>query len=143
MRDGDTTDPDVRPCLPVGPVVYGADFSFSLVFWQVSGLSPEKPLSPMYNLFKVFLRSADRSARSTADFTVPARLPSGGSMMSGSWHVAAELCCPILHTGIGFTRGMAVVSDTFRDAYSGSSVIAHLGRSSRFNEGNYYGLRLI
>jgi hypothetical protein len=40
IRDGDTTDLDVRPCLPVGPAVHGADFSFSLVFWQVSGLSP-------------------------------------------------------------------------------------------------------
>ncbi len=48
MRDGDMTDPDVRPCHPVGPAVYGADFSFSLVFWQGSGLSPEKPLSPTY-----------------------------------------------------------------------------------------------
>ncbi len=61
IRDGDMTDPDVCPCLPVGPAVYGADFSFSLVFWQVSGLSPEKPLSPTYNFFKVFLRIADRS----------------------------------------------------------------------------------
>jgi hypothetical protein len=30
----------------------------------------------------------------------------------------------------------------FRDAYSGSSVIAHLGRSFRIEEENYYGLRL-
>ena len=64
-------------------------------------------------------------------------------MMSGSWHVAAEMCCPLLHTGIGFTRGLAVVSDTFRDAYSSSSVIAHLGRSFRIDGENYYGLRLI
>ena len=84
MRDGDTNDPDAHPCLPVGLAVYGSDLLFSLVLWQVSGLSPEKPLSPTYNFFKVFLRSADRSARSTADFTVPVRLTSGGSMMSGS-----------------------------------------------------------
>jgi hypothetical protein len=142
MRDGDTTDPDVRPCLPVGPNVYGSDFSFSLVFWQVSGLSPEKPLSPTYNFFKVFIRSSDRSIGSTSDFSVPVRLSSGGSMMSGTWQIAAETCCPILHTGIGFTRGLVVVSDTFRDAYSGSSVIAHLGRSFRIDEDNYYGLRL-
>jgi hypothetical protein len=63
-------------------------------------------------------------------------------MMSGSWQVAAEVCCPILHTDIGFTRGLAVVSDTSRDAYSGSSVIAHLGRSFRVDEDNYFGLRL-
>ena len=84
MRDGDTNDLDVHPCLPVGPAVHGADFSFSLVFWQVSGLSPEKPLTPTYNFFELFLWSADRSAGSTADFTVPDRLSSGGSMMSGS-----------------------------------------------------------
>ena len=83
MRDGDMTDPDVRPCLPVGPAVYGSDFSFSLVLWQVSGLSPEKPLSPTYNFFKVFLRSADRCIGSMADFIVPVRISSGGSMMSG------------------------------------------------------------
>jgi len=32
MRDGDTNELGVRPCLPVGPAVYGTDFSFSLVF---------------------------------------------------------------------------------------------------------------
>ena len=91
MSDGDTTDPDVRPCLPVGPAVDGVGFSFSLVFSQVSGLSPENPLSPTYNFYKVFLRSADRSAGSTANFTVPACLSSGRSMMSGSWQDAAEM----------------------------------------------------
>ncbi len=138
MRDGDTTD--VVPCRR--PAVYGSDFSFSLIFWQVSGLSPEKPLSPTYNFHKVFLRSADRFSRSTTDFLVTARLSSSGSMMSGSWQVAADTCCPLLHKGVGFTRGLAVVSDTFRDAYSGSSVIDHLGRSFRVDEDNYFGLRL-
>ncbi len=74
MRDGDTNDPDDRPCLPIGPAVYWSDFSFSLVFWHVSGMSPEKPLSPTYNSFKVSLRNADISAGNTADFTVPVRL---------------------------------------------------------------------
>ncbi len=136
MRDGDMTDPDVRLCLPVGPTVYGADFSVSLVSWQVSGLSPEKPLSPTYSFFNVILRSADRSSGSTVDFSVPVRLSFGGSMTSGAWQIAAEVCCPILHTRIGFTRGLTVVSDTFRDAYSRSSVIAHLGRSFRVDEDN-------
>jgi hypothetical protein len=31
MCDRDMIDPDVPPCLPVGPAVYGSDFSFSLV----------------------------------------------------------------------------------------------------------------
>ena len=106
------------------------------------GLSSEKPLAPTYNFFKVFLRSADRYAGSTADFTVPVLLSSGGSMTSGWWQVAAETCCPLLHTGIGFTRGLVSVSDTFRDAYSGSSVLAHLCRSFRVDEENYYGIRL-
>jgi hypothetical protein len=63
-------------------------------------------------------------------------------MMSGSWQVAAETWCPLLHTGIEFKGGLAIVADTFRDAYSGSSVLAHLGRSFRVDEENYYGLRL-
>ncbi len=49
MSDGDTTDPDVHPCFPVGLVEYGSYFSLSLVVWQVSGLSPEKPISPKCN----------------------------------------------------------------------------------------------
>ncbi len=63
-------------------------------------------------------------------------------MTRESWQVAAEVCCPILHTGIRYTRGLAVVSDTFRDAYSGSSVISHLGRSFRVDEDKHFGLRL-
>ena len=59
MRDGDTNDPDVCLCLSIGPAVYGSDFLFSWVFWHVSWMSPEKPLSPTYNSFKVFLRNAD------------------------------------------------------------------------------------
>ncbi len=73
---------------------------------------------------------------------MPVRLSSGGSMMSGPWQVAAEVCYPILHMGIGFTRVLADVSDTFRDSYSGRSVIAHIGRSCRIDEDNYFGIRL-
>ncbi len=56
MRDGDTNNPAVRMCLSDA----GGDYNFSLVFWQVSCLSPEKPLAPTYDFFKVFLRSADK-----------------------------------------------------------------------------------
>ena len=49
MRDEDPTDPNVRPCLQVGGGADGGDYNFSLVFWQVSGLSPEKPLAPTYS----------------------------------------------------------------------------------------------
>ena len=91
MRDGDTTNPDVRMCLPDA----GGDFSFSLVFWQVSGLSPEKPLAPTYNFFKVFLRSADRSSGIAADCLIPVRLSTGGSMLSGRWQMSVEACGPL------------------------------------------------
>ncbi len=47
-----------------------------------------------------------------------------------------------MHTKVGFPMGLGVISDTFRDVYSGSSVIAHLGRSFRVDEDNYFGLRL-
>ncbi len=57
----------MRPCLPVGTEADGGDFSFTLVFWKVLGLSHEQPLSQTYNFFKVFLRSADRSNGTSAD----------------------------------------------------------------------------
>jgi hypothetical protein len=65
--DGDDVDASVRPCLPVGPGADGADFSFSLVFWQASGLGPEETLSPTYDFFKVFFRSAGRFTGSASD----------------------------------------------------------------------------
>jgi hypothetical protein len=64
----------VRPCLPVGAEADGGDFSLCLVFWQVSDLSPEQPLAPTYNFFKVFLRSADMSSGTAADCLMPIRL---------------------------------------------------------------------
>ncbi len=124
MCDGDDDDSAVRPCLPAGPTVYGADFSFSLVFWQVSGLSPEQPLSPTCDFFKVFLRSADRSSGTPADNHIPLRLTKGEFMLSCTWQVAAELCGPIYHAG--GARGLVLVSDILRDANSGGAPLAHL-----------------
>ncbi len=59
MRDGDDDEFAVRPCLPVGPAAYGADFMFSFMFWQVSHLGPEQPISPTYDFFKVYILSYD------------------------------------------------------------------------------------
>ena len=140
LRDGDDDDSAVRPCLPVGPAVYGADFRFSLVFWQVSGLGPEQPISPTYDFFKAYLRSADRLSGTTTDCHIPIRLSTGGSMLSGNWQVAAEFCGPIYHAGMA--RGLVLVSDTFRDASSGGAPLAHLSGSYRLEEENHYGLRL-
>ena len=55
MQDGAEYDLAVRPCLLEDSGAAGADFSFSHVFWQVSGLSPEDPISPTYGVFKVYL----------------------------------------------------------------------------------------
>jgi hypothetical protein len=86
MRDGDTTNnPVIRPCLPVGGGASGGGYTFSLVFWQVSSLSLEKPLAPTYNYFKVCLRNADRSSGTAVDCLILVRLSTGGSMLSGRW----------------------------------------------------------
>ncbi len=85
LRDGDDNDKAVRPYLTVGAEADGGDFSFSLVFLQVSGLSPEQPLAPTYDFFKLFLRSADRSSGTSADSLTPVRLFIGGNMLSGAW----------------------------------------------------------
>jgi hypothetical protein len=84
MRDGATNNPAVRPCLPVGPGAHGGDFSFSAVFWQVSRLSPEQPIFPTYDFFKVYLRSTDSSSGKAVSCLIPVRLSTGGSMFSGA-----------------------------------------------------------
>jgi hypothetical protein len=140
MREGDDNDPAVRPCLPVGAGADGADFSFSLVFWQVSGLKPEEPLSLTYDFFKVYLRSADRLTGTVADCLIPIRLSTGGSMLSGTWQIAAEPCGPVYHAGVA--RGLVLVSDTFRDANSGGAPLAHFSKSYRLEEDDFYGIRL-
>ena len=141
LRDGDPNNPAVRPCQPVGTAVYGADFSFSLVFWQVSGLSPETPLAPTYNFFKVFLRSADRTAGTAADCLIPVRLCTGGSMLSGRWQMAIEACGPLYHDGVDM-RGLVFFSETFRDSNNGDGVIGNLPKSYRAGEEFHYGIRL-
>ena len=110
------------------------------MFWQVSGLSPEQPLSPTYDFFKLFLRSADRSSGTSADCLIPVRLSTGGSMLSGAWQVAAEPCGPLYHAG--GARGLVIVSDTFRDAASGGAPLAHFSIFYRIGEDDHYGLGL-
>ncbi len=129
VRDGDDVDSAVRPCLPVGTGAYGADFSFSLLFWQVSGLSPEQPLTPTYDFFKAYLRSADRSSGTPADGHIPNRLTTGGYMLIGTWQIAAELCGQVYYAGV--SRGLVLVSDTFRDANSGGAPLTHFSASYR------------
>ncbi len=85
LREWDDNGKAVRPCFPAGAEADGGDFSFSLVFWQVSGLSPEQPLAPTYDFYKVFLRNADRSIGTSAVCFIAIHLSTGGSMLSGAW----------------------------------------------------------
>jgi len=101
MRDGDTNNPAVRRCLPVGGGTNGGDFSFSIVFGQVSRLSSKQPIALSYDFFKVFLRSADRSSEIAANCLIPIRLSTGGSMLSGAWQIAIEACGLLYHEGAG------------------------------------------
>jgi hypothetical protein len=140
LRDGDDFESAVRPCLPVGTGAYGADFSFSLVFWQVSGISPEQPISPTYDFFEAYLRSADRLSGTPAESCIPISLTTGGSMLSSTWQIAAELCGPIYYAG--GVRGLALIRDIFRDANSGGAPLAHFSASHRSMEDDNYGLRL-
>ena len=82
MRDGDTNNPAVSPCLLVGGGASGGDCSLSFVFWQVSGLSLEKPLAPTYKFLKVRIRSVDMSSGTATDYLIPVRLSTRGSMLS-------------------------------------------------------------
>ncbi len=75
----------------------GEEFSFSMVFWQVSRLFPEQPLAPTYNFFKVYFRSADKSNGTAADCLIPVSLSNGGSMLSGERQMAIEVCGFLYH----------------------------------------------
>jgi hypothetical protein len=79
----------------------------------------EQPPSPTYDYFKAYLRSADRLFGTTSDCHIPIRLNTGGSMLFGAWQVVAEFC-GLIYYACG-ARGLALVSDTFRDANSGGA----------------------
>jgi hypothetical protein len=141
MRDGHDNDPTVRPCLPVGAGANGRDYSFSVVFCQVSRLSPEESISPTYNFFKVYLRRADRSSGTVADCNISLCLTTGGSMLSGAWRMATEACGPLYHEGPDM-RNLVFFSQTFGNNNNGDGVIGHLANSYRASEDFNYGLRL-
>ena len=132
-HDGDPTDSSVRPCLPVGGGADGGDFSFYLVFWQVSGLSPKKHLAPTYNFFKVFLRSDKRSSGTAAYCQIPVRLTTGGSMLFGRWQMAIEACGPLYLEGPDL-RGLVFFSQRFEDNNNKDGVIGHLPKTYRAGE---------
>ena len=91
-------------------------------------------------MFKIYIRSADRSSGTAADCQIPLRLTIGKSVLSGTWQVVAELCGLIYHAG--GARRLVLVSDTFRNVNSGGASLAHLSASYRVEEENHNGIRL-
>ena len=129
------------PCLQPDSVnIFGFDYTFSLVFWEVKQPIPERPISPYYDFYKLLIRSSDRMAGGTAaDCYIPLSLTTSGSMGVGTWQLAVEACSIIRH-GVFINeqaRGMSIVSDNFRDPY-GHQVIGHLSKS----DDGWYGLRM-
>ena len=135
----------VTPCQqPNGASIFGEEFSFSLVFWEVPAPKPEVPISPYYDFFKLYLSSADRSSGTVDDCLIPVGLSTNGSMNTGRWFLAMESCSLISHNipPADMSRGLSVLSDTFRDPRNSGGAIGHLGRSYRESEDGFYGLRL-
>jgi hypothetical protein len=134
-------DEGVWPCIePNSNDIFGVDYSFSLVFWEVKQPVPEKPISPYYDFYKLLLRSSDRMEGGTAaDCYIPLSFSTSGSMGVGTWQLAVESCSIIKHDVRidDQSRGISIISDSFRDPY-GHQVIGHLSKS----DDKWYGLRM-
>ena len=104
---------------PVANTTYGEDFAFSLEFWEVKKPIPERTISPYYDCYKHILRSSDRIFGTPADCYVPLNFSTSGSMGVGKWQMAADAVSFIMHEVLtrDQSRGMAIVSDSFRDSY--------------------------
>jgi hypothetical protein len=110
------------------------------VFWEVKQLVSEKPSSSYYDFYKLLLRSSDRMDGGTAaDCYIPLSFSTSESMGVGTWHLAVEACSIIKHDVRidDQSRGMSIISDSFRDPY-GHQVIGHLSKS----DDKWHGLRM-
>ena len=144
MQGPSVNDASVRPCKePDGATVFGEHYSFSLVFWEIKTPKPEKPISPYYDFYKLYLNSSDRLSGTPADCTIPVHFSASGSMGVGTWQVAIDAVSIVKHDvqASNLAQGLAVISDTFRDPY-GHRVLGHLSRSYRNSEEGWYGLKL-
>ncbi len=125
-------DDGVWPCLdPDAHNIFGVDYSFSFVFWEVKKPVPEKPISPFCYFFKLLLRSSDRMEGGTAaDCHIPLTFSTSRSMGVGTWQLAMNACSVIKHAVLinAQPRGMSIISDSFRDAY-GHQRICHMSKS--------------
>jgi hypothetical protein len=137
----DFGDQGVFTCLePDAQDIFGAGYSFSLVFWKVKKPVPEKPISPYYDFYKLLLRSSDIMEGGTAaDCHIPLTFSTSGSMGVGNWQLAVEACSIIMHDVLinAQPRGMSIISESFPDPY-GHQVIGHLSKS----DDQWYGLRM-
>jgi hypothetical protein len=82
----DYCDEGVWPLLePDSKDIFGVDYSFSLVFWEVIQPVPEKPISSYYDFYKLLLRSSDRMEGGTAaDRHIPLTFSTSRSMLSST-----------------------------------------------------------
>jgi hypothetical protein len=134
-------DEGVWPLLePDAQDIFGVDYSFSLVFWEVKQRVPEKPISPYYDFYNLILRSSDRMEGGTAaDCHIPLTFSTSGSMGVGTWQLAVEACSIIKHDVMtnAQPRSVSIISESFRDSY-GHQVIGNLSKS----DDQWYGLRM-
>jgi hypothetical protein len=120
--------------------IFGFDYTFSLVFWEVKQPIPERTISPYYDFYKLLIRSSDRMAGGTAaDCYIPLSFSTSGSMGVGTWQLAVEACSVIRH-GVFINeeaKDMSIISDSFRDPFD-HRVFGHLSKS----DDKWYGLRM-
>jgi hypothetical protein len=122
--------------------IFGLPYTFSLVFWEVKQPVPDRPLtvgrgaepppiSSYYDFYKLLLTSSSRMEGGTAaNYYIPLSFSTSGSMGVGTWHLSVEACSIIKHDVQidDQSRGMSIISDSFRDPY-GHQVIGHLSKS--------------
>ena len=137
----DFGDQGVFPCLaPDSEDIFGVNYSFSLVFWEVKKPVPEKSISPYYEFYKLLIRSSDKMEGGTAvDCHIPLTFSTSGSMGVGNWQLAVEVCSIIMYDVQidDEPRGISIISESFPDPY-GHQVIGHLSKS----DDRWFGLRM-
>jgi hypothetical protein len=144
MREGDDANTGFRPCLqPNSATVWGYDYSFGLVFWELEHKLPRTP-TVTFDFYKVFLRSVDRSQGTAADCRIPVSMTTHGSMAAGRWFVGIDSISTVTHPVMvpaDMSAGILVTSQTFNPGADNNRILGYLGRTFRTAE-DTFGLRL-
>jgi hypothetical protein len=130
---------------PLANTIYGEDFASSLVFWEVKKPIPERPISPYYNFYELILRSSDRVYGIPADcYNIPLNFSTSGSMGVGKWQLAVETVSLIMNEVVSHdqSRGMALVSDSFRDSYGHCVIGMHPKSDASESTFGWYGQKM-